>query len=310
MSKKVAIQMDAIESIHINSDTTYVLGLEAQRRGHELYYYQPVNMSLQNGHVVAFGCKITLHEDRGNYFTLHDEIELNLAEMDIIMMRQDPPFDMNYLTYTYMLEKLPSSVLIVNNPAEVRNCPEKLFVCDFAEYTPKTTISSNKKTLLKFFEKHADVIIKPLYSFAGNDVFRATIDNADEIIDTMLKKEGTPIIIQEYLPAIAQGDKRIMLINGEFAGALNRIPAEGQVRSNLAQGGTAKPTELTAREIEICNRLGPELRKRGLLVAGIDVIGGYLTEINVTSPTGFQAINRLYNIRLEEKFWDAVEEIL
>lgn len=310
MAKKVALQMDAIDSIKINSDTSYVLGLEAQKRGYELYYYQPADMSLRNGKVHARGNRLTLNEDRDNYFTLGEEFDLPLTDMDIILMRQDPPFDMNYLTYTYMLEKIADKVLIVNNPKEVRDCPEKLFVTDFSEFTPPTIISSNVKTLMGFFKDYKDAIIKPLYSFAGNDVFRASEENAEEIIVKMLKEQGTPIIIQKYLPEIKQGDKRVMLINGEFAGALNRIPAEGQVRSNLAQGGTAQQTELSEREREICRVVGPELKKRGLLVAGLDVIGGYLTEINVTSPTGFQAINRLYNIKLEEKFWDAVESCL
>jgi glutathione synthase len=309
MPLKIAIQMDAIESINLDRDTTFTLSLEAQNRGHSLFYYQPHNLSLQNGEVIAVVKEIKLQRKKGDYFSLGAAKQIHLDTMDVVLMRQDPPFDMNYMTYTYMLDKIHPKTLVLNNPSEVRNCPEKLFVTDFKEFTPPTLISSDRDTIRKFCAEHKEgVVLKPLYAFGGNDVFKLE-NNLDELMDLLLGKYNCPLVAQKYLKEITQGDKRIMLINGEFAGALNRIPKEGNVRSNMAQGGKAVVTELTKREQEICEVVGPELRKRGMLLVGLDVIGGYLTEINVTSPTGLQVINNLYNIKLEEKFWDVVEKM-
>lgn len=306
MSLKVAIQMDAIESINIDSDTSFILGLEAQKRGYELYYYQPENLSLYDGLVVASLQKITLQRVKDNHFKSGKAKLTDLSTMDVVLMRQDPPYDMNYLTYTYFLDKIHPKTLVVNNPAEVRNCPEKLFVCDFKEFTPPTLISSDLAAIKAFKKQHGDIVVKPLYSFGGRDVYKISND-LEERVGELLDKYRTPLIAQKFLKEITQGDKRIILINGEVAGMINRIPQEGEIRSNLAQGGTGEKTTLTKREKEICAVLKPELKKRGLLLAGIDVIGGYLTEINVTSPTGLQVINRLYDVCLEAEFWDMVE---
>ena len=307
MSLKIAVQMDAIESINIKSDTTFVLALEAQKRGHKLYYYQPKDLSLKNGEIFAKLQKISLRYVEDDYFTVLEAENVKLREFDVVLMRQDPPFDMNYLTYTYMLEKIADDVLVLNNPAEVRNCPEKLLVTDFKEFTPKTIISSDKEALREFLKEQGDIVLKPLYAFAGDDVFRVDEKNFDEVSDNLLKKYNVPVIGQEFLKEIYQGDKRIILIDGEAVGALNRIPKDGEIRSNLAAGGVGEKTTLSEREKQICQVVGEQMKKRGLLLAGIDVIGGYLTEINVTSPTGIQSINRFDNTCLESVFWDAVE---
>jgi glutathione synthase len=306
MTLKIAIQMDAIETINLDRDTTFTLSLEAQNRGHSLFYYQPHNVSLQNGEVIAVVQEMKLQRKKGDYFSLKAPKQIHLDSMDVVLMRQDPPFDMNYLTYTYLLDKIHPKTLVVNNPTEVRNAPEKLFVTDFKEFTPPTLISSDRDTIRKFCAEHKEAVLKPLYAFGGNDVFKLD-NNLDELMDLLLGKYNCPLVAQKYLKEIVQGDKRIMLINGEFVGALNRIPAEGNIRSNMAQGGKAVPTTLTKREQEICEALKPELKKRGLILAGIDVIGGYLTEINVTSPTGLQVINNLNNTLLEKIFWNVVE---
>ncbi len=307
MTLKIAVQMDAIDSIKFDKDTTIILMLEAQKRGHELYYYQPHNLYLENGRVIARSNKITVRLQKDDYFTLGEQLVIDLSDMDVVLMRQDPPFDMNYLTYSYMLDKIHPKTLVVSNPAEVRNCPEKLFVCDFAKFTPPTLITSDKARVREFMKEQGEIVLKPLYAFGGQDVAKVTEENLDEIADKLWEKYKVPFIAQKFIAGITKGDKRIMLIDGEFVGALNRIPGEGTILSNLAQGGTAEKTELTPREIEICEALKPELKKRGLLIAGIDVIVGYLTEINVTSPTGFQAINRLNGSHIEEIFWDVVE---
>jgi glutathione synthase len=307
MTLKVAIQMDPIESINLDRDTTFTLSLEAQNRGHSLFYYQPHNMSLQNGEVVASVQPIKLQRKKGDYFSLGQSQEIEMQSMDVVLMRQDPPFDMNYLTYAYMLEKIHPKTLVVNNPSEVRNCPEKLFVTDFKQFTPPTLISANRENIHKFFAEHKEIILKPLYAFGGDGVYKPDSSDLDSTIDELVQQYNCPIVAQKFLKEIAEGDKRIMLINGEFVGALNRIPKEGNIRSNMAQGGTAVKTTLTKREEDICNALRPELKKRGLMLAGIDVIGGYMTEINVTSPTGLQVINNLNNTSLEKIFWDEVE---
>lgn len=305
---KIALQMDAIGSINIDSDTTFALALEAQNRGHELYYYQPQNLSLKAGEAVANIQKITLYNEKNNHFALKNATEELLKDMDVILMRQDPPFDMNYLTYTYLLDKIHPKTLVVNNPTEVRNCPEKIFVCDFAKFIPPTLISADKNTAEDFLNQHVDIILKPLYAHGGQDVNRVNKDNFAKTFDELLGKYKTPIIAQKFIANVTKGDKRIILIDGEVAGAVNRIPPEGEILSNFVQGGTGQKTTLTKRENEICKVLKPELKKRGLILTGIDVIDGYLTEINVTSPTGIQSINRLDGVKLEEIFWNVVEK--
>lgn len=300
--------MDAIDTINIDSDTTFILGLEAQKRGYALYYYQPHQLSLHNGTVTASVQPLHLRRDKDNYFTLGEVQSIALNTMDVVLMRQDPPYDMNYLTYTYFLERIHPDTMVVNNPTEVRNCPEKIFVCDFAEFMAPTLISANKDEITAFKDQHRDIILKPLYAHGGADIYRAAAqEDALAAFDILHEKYRQPIIAQTYLPNVVNGDKRIIFIDGKVAGAINRIPAEGGILSNLVRGGTAHKTTLTARELAICEVVGPELKKRGLLLVGIDVIDGYLTEINVTSPTGLQSINRLENTCLEAVFWDAVE---
>jgi glutathione synthase len=306
-SLKVAIQMDAIENINFERDTSFILALEAQNRGHSLYYYRPHNMSLKNGDVVANVQELKLKRDKDNYFALGKPFEADMSTMDVVLMRQDPPFDMNYLTYTYMLDKIHPKTLVVNNPTEVRNCPEKLFVCDFKKFTPPTIISSDHEAIAKFQSEHKEIILKPLYAFGGQDIFKVE-NNLDSLLDEMLGRYNVPVVAQKFLKEITEGDKRIMLINGKPVGALNRIPQGGSIRSNMAQGGKAVATTLTKREEEICEELGPHLKKKGIFLTGLDVIGGYLTEINITSPTGMQVINGLNNTQLEVMFWDEVEK--
>jgi glutathione synthase len=306
---KIAIQMDDIASIKINSDTTFVLALEAQRRGHEVYYYQPRDMLLKNGEVFANISKIKLQKNPENYFSLGEKQSVLLKNMDVILMRQDPPYDMNYLTYTYMLDKISDDVLVVNNPMQVRNCPEKLFVTDFEQFTPPTLITADIGAIEEFEKEQGAIVLKPLYAHGGADIFK--IDgNVTEVAAKLIDKYKTPIIAQGFIKGVEKGDKRIILIDGEFAGAVNRIPEQGSILSNFVQGGTGEKTELTEREKQICEVLKPELKKRGLILTGIDVIDGYLTEINVTSPTGIQSINKLNNVCLEAMFWDSVEDYL
>ncbi|PIR37631.1 MAG: glutathione synthase [Alphaproteobacteria bacterium CG11_big_fil_rev_8_21_14_0_20_39_49] len=309
MSLKIAVQMDDIASININSDTTFVLALEAQKRGYELLYYQPQQMFLQNGEVFANVQNLSLHRREKDYFELSNRQTLALKDMDVLLMRQDPPYDMNYLTYTYMLDKICGEVMVVNNPMQVRNCPEKIFVTDFAEFMPPTLISADISSIENFEKEHKKIVLKPLYAHGGRDVFKIE-NNLKEIADKLIDKYKTPIIAQKFIENVHKGDKRIILIDGEFAGAVNRIPEQGSILSNFVQGGHGEKTELTAREKQICESLKPELKKRRLILTGIDVIDGYLTEINVTSPTGIQAINRIENVCLESIFWDAVERIL
>ena len=309
MPLKIAIQMDAIELANIDTDTSFALGLEAQKRGFPLYYYQPFDLFLKNGEVFANIRHIKLRREKDNHFELGPKQQIRLQTMDVVLMRQDPPYDMNYLTYTYMLERIHPKTLVINNPKEVRNCPEKLFIYNYPEYLPPTLISSNYQDIQEFEKEHGQIILKPLYAHGGADVYK--IDNDLDIrFDELFIKYNTPVIAQKFLKEITFGDKRIILINGEPVGALNRIPQEGSIRSNLAQGGTAQKTTLSTREKQICMALKDELIKRELFLVGIDVIGGYLTEINVTSPTGVQVINQLYNVCLEVKFWDLIEKKL
>jgi glutathione synthase len=309
MTIAVAIQMDAIDQINVHSDSTLILALEASRRGHRLYYYMPRHLSLKNGKVLARMRSLQVRGDKNDYYSLGEEELIELSTMDIVLMRQDPPFDMNYMTATYLLERIHPHTLVVNNPTEVRNCPEKLLVCNFPELMPPTLITQDKTELAHFRKEYQNIILKPLYAHGGRDVFhiKPEDNNFTALLEVFDKLYPCPMIAQAYLPEIAQGDKRIVLVDGVPKGALTRIPAEGQVRSNLVAGGSAHFTTLTPRDHEICDKIGPELKKRGLIFAGIDVIGNYITEINVTSPTGLASINRLTSSSLERDIWDVIE---
>ncbi len=309
MTLSVAIQMDAIEHLRVASDSTLLLGQEAERRGYALYYYQPKQLMLKNGVVMARVQPLSLKREGEHYFSLGEERLATLSDMDIVLMRNDPPFDLAYLTATYHLERIHPATLVVNNPREVRNAPEKLLVCNFPELMPPTLITQDITELHAFRSEYQDIILKPLYAHAGRDVFRVKEgdSNFTGIIDMLQKLYPCPLIVQGFIPQINEGDKRIILADGKPIGCLTRIPAEGQIRSNLAAGGSAIKTALTERDREICAIIGPTLKERGLIFAGIDVIGRYITEINVTSPTGLPSINRLEHTCLEAVLWDAIE---
>lgn len=309
MPLSIALQMDPIGSIDISGDTSFALALEAQARGHSLWYYTPDSLSLNEGQVEAVGQKLTLRDEAGDHFTAGTAERRNLDSFDVILMRQDPPFDMAYITLTHLLEMLPASTMVVNNPAEVRNAPEKLLVTMFTELMPPTLISRDTEAIKAFRDRHQDIIVKPLFGNGGAGVFRLTPDdqNLNALLEMFLAVSREPVMVQRYLPEVRQGDKRIILVDGEPVGAVNRVPSAGEARSNLHVGGTAEATELTARDREICSMIGPELRRRGLLFVGIDVIGDYLTEINVTSPTGIREIQRLTGTDIAALTWDAIE---
>lgn len=312
MTLTVALQMDPIHSIDVQGDSTLMLGLEAQRRGHKLYHYLPQNLSLKNGAVVATGHGLTLRHEHGNHFDLGPTEEINLADLDVILLRQDPPFDLAYLTTTWLLEKIHPQTLVVNDPAWVRAMPEKIFVTEFPDLMPPTLITSDPQQAAAFRAEHKDIIVKPLYGNGGAGVFhlRPDDENLSALIELYQKLGREPFMVQRYLPEVRAGDKRIILIDGHPAGAVLRVPADGEARANMHVGGRAVKTDLTKRELEICASIGPTLRERGQIFVGIDVIGDYLTEINVTSPTGIQQINRLNGVQLERDIWDAIERRL
>jgi glutathione synthase len=309
MALAVAIQMDPIESINIDADSTFVLALEAQARGHRLHHYLPRHLALLDGALTANARRLEVRREQGRHFTLGAYEKLDLATMDVILMRQDPPFDMAYITATHLLEHVRDKVLVVNDPVAVRNSPEKLVATRFPGLMPPTLITGDRDEIAAFRAAHGDIILKPLFGNGGAGVFRVKPDdeNMNALLEmfTLLYRE--PVMVQRYLPAVRQGDKRIVLIDGEAAGAVNRVPAAGEARANLHVGGRAVKTTLTPREREICAALGPILKEQGLVFVGIDVIGEHLTEINVTSPTGLQEINRLDGVRLEARVWDAIE---
>ncbi|ACJ00246.1 glutathione synthase [Rhodospirillum centenum] len=309
MSLAVAIQMDPIESINIDTDSTFMMALEAQRRGHALWHYLPRDLALRHNRLFARARRLEVRRERGNHFTLGPAEELELAGMDVVLMRQDPPFDMAYITATHLLEHIHPKTLVVNDPAAVRNAPEKLFVTHFADLMPPTLITSSKEEVLAFRREYRDIIVKPLFGNGGAGVFhlKPGDENLGALLETFTQLYREPVIVQKYLPEIRQGDKRIILVDGEPAGAVSRIPAEGEARANFHAGGSAGRTALTARERDICAAIGPTLRRQGLVFVGIDVIGDWLTEINVTSPTGIQEINRLDGIAIERGLWDAIE---
>jgi glutathione synthase len=311
MTLKVAIQMDPIEGINIHADTTFLMMETAQARGHSLWVYQPERLAMEDGKVIARGRSVTLRRSLGDHFTAGPVEVRDMAGFDVVLMRQDPPFDMAYITATHFLDKIHPQTLVVNNPTEVRNAPEKLFVTDFPGVQPPTLVTSDIEAIYDFRARHGDMVLKPLYGGGGSGVARLKADdpNLDALLElhTMIGRE--PVIAQKFLPAVAKGDKRILLVDGAPVGAINRVPAAGQVRSNLRVGGTAEAVELTARDLELCAIIGPELKRRGLLFVGIDVIGDYLTEINVTSPTGAQQLKRFTGIDASALLWDRIEEI-
>lgn len=309
MGLDVAIQMDPIDRIDIEADSTFGLALEAQRRGHRLWHYLAGDLAWRQTRLSARARPLAVRPEKGNHFTLGGEERLDLAAVDVVLMRQDPPFDLAYISATHMLEHVHPETLVVNDPASVRDAPEKLFVTHFADLMPPTLITRRREDIVEFRAEYGDIIVKPLYGNGGAGVFRIRPDdeNLNALIELFAGIWREPVMVQRYEPAVRRGDKRIILIDGEPAGALNRVPAAGEARSNLHVGGRAEPSTLTDREREICARLGPELKKRGLIFVGIDVIGEWLTEINVTSPTGIREISRFDNVNLAGKIWDAIE---
>ncbi len=309
MKLNVAVQMDPIARINIAGDSTFALLLEAQRRGHGLSYYTPDKLSQRGADVVAPVQALTVRDEAGDHFTLGEPRREHLSAFDVILLRQDPPFDLAYVTSTHLLERLLPKTLVVNDPASVRNAPEKLFVMDFPQLMPPTLISRDLTEINAFRDEHGAVVMKPLHGHGGAAVFRIMPQdmNFGSLFDMFSVTFKEPWVIQRFLPNVKHGDKRIILVDGEFAGAVNRVPAADDLRSNMVRGGAAKATDLTDREREICTTLGPALRARGLLFVGIDVIDGNLTEINVTSPTGIRAISRLGGPDIAARIWDVIE---
>lgn len=310
MKLNVAVQMDPIARINIRGDSTFALLLEAQKRGHGLSYYTPDRLSLRGGELVAPLQKLGVRDEEGNHFTLGEARREALNGFDVILLRQDPPFDLAYITSTHLLEGIHPGTLVVNNPASVRNAPEKLFVMNFPQLMPPTLISRDMDEINSFRKEHGAVVMKPLHGHGGAAVFRILPQdmNFGSLFDMFSVTFREPWVIQRFLPEVKHGDKRIILVDGEFAGAVNRVPAADDLRSNMVRGGAAQATELSPREREICATLGPALRERGLLFVGIDVIDGNLTEINVTSPTGIRAIARLGGPDVAAKIWDTIEK--
>jgi glutathione synthase len=309
MGLNIAFQMDPLETINIDTDSSFMMALEALRRGHTLYHYLPRQLVLEGNRLSATVRPFSVRRERGNHFTAGAPGPIDLAKLDLVMMRQDPPFDMSYITATHMLEHIQPGTLVLNDPASVRNAPEKLFVTHFPDLMPPTLITSDKDAILDFRARHQDIIVKPLFGNGGSGVFHVTPqdENLGALLETFTALYREPVIVQRYLPEIRQGDKRIILIEGEAVGAVSRVPQQGEARANFHAGGSAKATELTKREQDICAAIGPTLREQGLVFVGIDVIGDYMTEINVTSPTGIQEINRLNGVALEAILWDAIE---
>ncbi|MBS1183703.1 MAG: gshB [Proteobacteria bacterium] len=309
MSLSVAVQMDHIASIRLAGDSTFALMLEAQKRGHSLFHYTPDRLALRSGRVTAAIEPVAVRDEPGNHFTLGSPEKTDLATLDVVLLRQDPPFDMAYLSTTYMLERIHPSTLVVNDPAEVRDAPEKLLVMNYPELMPETIITRDPDEIKAFRAEFGDIVLKPLYGAGGQGVYhvRPDDDNFSAFLELFLTQSRDPFIAQRYLPAVRAGDKRIILVDGKFAGLVNRVPAEGDLRSNMVRGGAAATTEVSKRDLEICEAIGPELRDRGLIFVGIDVIGDKLTEINVTSPTGIRAIRRLGGPDVAALIWDAIE---
>ncbi len=314
MTLTVAVQMDPLDQINIAGDSTFALMLSAQARGHRLFHYTADALNYRDGRVWAKAHPVTVQRVVGDHFAFGDPIALDLGEQaDVVLMRQDPPFDLGYITATHLLERIADRTLIVNDPVSVRNAPEKVFVLDYARFMPPTLVTRSLDEARAFLAEHGEIVVKPLHGNGGKAIFhvRAGGENLSALIEVFNQTWREPHMVQAFLPAVAKGDKRIVLVDGEVAGAINRLPGEGEIRSNLAVGGSAQKTELTPREREICDALGPELKKRGLLFVGIDVIGGeWLTEINVTSPTGIVAIETFDGTDVAGLIWDAVDRRL
>jgi glutathione synthase len=306
---KVAFQMDPIGSVDIDADSSFRLAEEAQARGHELWVYTPDQLSYREGRVMALARPMTLQRVQGDHAHPGAAVDLDLADVDVVWLRQDPPFDMGYITTTHLLDRLKGRTLVVNDPFWVRNSPEKLLVLDFPDLTPPTTIARDLAVLRAFKERHGDIILKPLYGNGGAGVFRLPESdrNLSSLHELFTGMNREPLIAQKYLPDVAAGDKRVILVDGEPVGAINRVPAKGETRSNMHVGGRAEKVALTAREHEICTAIGARLREMGQVFVGIDVIGGWLTEINVTSPTGIQELERFDGINVAGRIWEAIE---
>jgi len=309
MALKVAFQMDPIGDVNIDADSSFRIALEAQERGHELFYYGPDMLAYDEGRVTARGHRMTLRREKGNHVDLGPVETVDLADWDVVWLRQDPPFDMGYITTTHILDRLKGQTLVVNDPFWVRNYPEKLLVLDFPELTPPTTIARDLDTIKAFKTKHGDIILKPLYGNGGAGVFR--LDQNDRNLSSLHELftgfSREPLIVQKFLPDVSNGDKRVILVDGEPVGAINRVPAKGETRSNMHVGGRPEKIGLTQRDLEICAAIGPLLKEKGQVFVGIDVIGDYLTEINVTSPTGIQELERFDGTNVAEKIWQAIE---
>lgn len=306
---KIAFQMDPIGVVDINADSSFRLAEEAQARGHELFYYGPDQLAYQEGRITARGFEMTVQRVADQPALLGPEREVDLSDFDVVWLRQDPPFDMHYITSTHLLDRLRGQALVVNDPFWVRNYPEKLLVLDFPDLTPPTTIARDLQTIKAFKEKHGDIILKPLYGNGGAGVFRLDTNdrNLTSLHELFTGFSREPLIAQKFLPDVRNGDKRVILIDGEPVGAINRVPAEGETRSNMHVGGRPEKTGLTDRDLEICAAIGPLLKEKGQIFVGIDVIGDYLTEINVTSPTGIQELERFNGTNIAEKIWQAIE---
>jgi glutathione synthase len=311
MALKVAVQMDPIEGINIEGDTTFLMMESAQARGHSLFVYITETLAMEGGRVFARGRDVTVRRAKGDHASLGPYRRADLSEFDVILLRQDPPFDMTYIDTTFFLEAVHPKTLVVNDPKEVRNAPEKLFVTQFPDLQPPTLITSDREAIAEFRKTHGDVVLKPLNGRGGSGVTRHLADdpNLEALLEIHAELSREPVILQKFLPSVTKGDKRILLVDGEAVGAINRVPQKGQIRSNLAVGGRAEAVELTARDREICMTIGPELKRRGLLFVGIDVIGDYLTEINVTSPTGAVALKTFTGIDATEILWQRVETL-
>lgn len=310
MPLRVAVQMDPMDKINIAGDSTFAIMLGAQARGHRLHHYLASDLGFVDGRVRASARPVAVRHQHGDHFEHGDWETLDLVDdVDVVLMRQDPPFDLNYITATHLLERIQPHTLVVNDPAAVRNAPEKLFVLDFDRFMPPTIITRSLEETQAFQAKHGEIVVKPLYGNAGNAVFKIGRDgqNLGALTELFNHVWVEPFMVQAFLPDVTEGDKRIVLVDGKVTGAINRVPKAGEIRSNLAAGGTAQPAQLTTREQEICDAMGPELARRGLLFVGIDVIGGYLTEINVTSPTGIVAIDKFNGTDTPAIIWDAIE---